>query len=119
MPSAAAMARSRGVVTKPRTRSALAPTYTVVTVMDAFSLRGYWRTLTVRIACNPAIRITRFTTMASTGRLINRSVKDFMRNSVIPWLAIRRFRLLVRFRHDVVVLRDSRAVAQFEKAGAG
>src|SRR5215216_6722400 len=43
------------------------------------SLRGYWRTLIVRIACKPAIRITKLTTSASTGRLMKRSVKDFMR----------------------------------------
>src|SRR6516225_5506514 len=77
MPSAAAMTRSSGVVMKPRTRSALAPTYTVVTVIAAFSLRGYWRTLTERMAWKPAIRITRFTTIASTGRRMKISVKDF------------------------------------------
>src|SRR5437763_944846 len=42
------------------------------------SLRGYWRTLIVRIACKPAIRITKLTTNASTGRLMKRSVNDFM-----------------------------------------
>src|ERR1700678_2587616 len=77
MPSALAITRSIGVVTKPRTRSALAPTYTVVTCITAMSLRGYCRTLRERIACKPAMRITRFTTTASTGRLTNRSV-NFM-----------------------------------------
>ena len=38
---------------------------------------GYWRTLNERIACSPAIRMTRFTTTAKTGRLTNRSV-NFM-----------------------------------------
>ena len=77
MPSALAITRSSGVVMNPRTRSALAPTYTVVTCTTAMSLRGYCRTLSERIACNPAIRMTRFTTIASTGRLTNKSV-NFM-----------------------------------------
>ena len=38
------------------------------------SLRGYCRTLSARIDCSPAIRITRLTTIARTGRLTNRSV---------------------------------------------
>src|SRR5205809_2327255 len=42
--------------------------------MTAMSLRGYWRTLRERIACKPAIRMTRLTTMARTGRLTKRSV---------------------------------------------
>ena len=53
MPSALAITRSSGVVMKPRTRSALAPTYTVVTCTTAMSLRGYWRTLSERMACKP------------------------------------------------------------------
>src|SRR5438105_1330227 len=48
--------------------------------MAAISLRGYWRTLIVFIACNPAMRMTKLTTIASTGRLMNRSVKDFILN---------------------------------------
>src|SRR5512135_3655491 len=102
MPSAAAMARSNGVVMKPRTRSALAPTYTVVTVTAALSLRGYCRTTRVRIAWNPAIRITRFTTRASTGRRMNRSVKDFMgatRVSTVGWAG----REVVLWRQAVVL----------------
>src|SRR3989304_1178834 len=74
IPSAAAMARSRGDVMNPRTRSALAPIYAVVTVPVAFSLRGYWRTLRVRIACSPAMRMSRLTTRARTGRRMKRSV---------------------------------------------
>ena len=74
MPSAPAMARSRGAVMKPRTRSAFAPTYAVVTMTLAMSLRGYWRTLSVRIDCNPAMRMTTFTTVARTGRLTKISV---------------------------------------------
>src|SRR4029079_2773474 len=50
----------------------------VVTVIAAMSLRGYWRTLIVRIACKPAIRITKLTTNASTGRLMKRAVNDYM-----------------------------------------
>ena len=83
MPSAAAMARSRGVVMKPRTSSALAPTYTVVTVTEAFSLRGYWRTLSVRMAWKPAMMITRLTTIASTGRRMKMSV-NFMGGGRLP-----------------------------------
>src|SRR5437773_1157624 len=59
---------------KPRTRSAFAPTYVVETRTIAISLRGYCRTVRARIDCSPAIRITRFTTIASTGRLTNKSV---------------------------------------------
>ena len=76
------MARSSGWVTKPRTRSALAPTYTVVTVTVAFSLSGYCRMLSERMACKPAIKMIRLTTVASTGRRMKISVKDFMRAAV-------------------------------------
>src|SRR5437870_12158769 len=78
MPSAAAIARSSGVVMNPLTSSASAPTYTVVTVIEAISLRGYCRTLIVFIACKPAMRITKLTTNASTGRFMKRSVNDFI-----------------------------------------
>src|SRR6185295_18794770 len=70
---------------KPRTRSALAPTYAVVTVMAAFSLRGYWRTFSERIAWTPAIRIRRLTTSATTGRRMKRSV-NFMSGPLRPSL---------------------------------
>src|SRR6185295_10565159 len=80
MPSALAITRSRGVVMNPRTRSALAPTYAVVTCTTAMSLLGYWRTESERMACRPAIRMTTLTTMARTGRLTKRSV---MRISVV------------------------------------
>src|SRR5256885_958447 len=89
MPSAEAITRSSGAVMKPRTRSALAPTYTVVTVMAAFSLRGYCRTLSERIACTPAITIKRLTTMARTGRRMNRSVNLIgtpRARSLVHWL---------------------------------
>src|SRR6185503_11221271 len=42
--------------------------------MTAMSLLGYWRTLSERMACSPAMRITRLTTRARTGRLTKRSV---------------------------------------------
>src|SRR6266511_4812075 len=47
-------------------------------VIAAFSLRGYWRTLIERIAWSPAITITRFTTIARTGRRMKRSVIVFI-----------------------------------------
>jgi hypothetical protein len=47
----------------------------VVTVTAEFSLRGYCRTFSVRIACSPEMMITRLTTIASTGRRMKRSVK--------------------------------------------
>src|ERR1039458_6671835 len=114
MPSAAAMARSSGVVMNPRTRSALAPTYTVVTDTAALSLRGYCRTTRVRIAWTPAIRITRFTTRASTGRRMNRSVNDFMG---APWEStIGRAGGQVVFRCQIVLLDHGYAVLAVEDA---
>src|ERR1700731_2732100 len=111
MPSAAAIARSIGVVINPRTNSASAPTYTVLTVIAAMSLRGYWRTLSVFIACKPAIRITKLTTMASTGRLMKRSVNDFMS---ILWSRIDRFRIQLRLRREIVVDYHRHSIAQLE-----
>src|SRR5436190_4236736 len=46
--------------------------------MDAFSLRGYCRTLSVLMACSPAMTMTKLTTMASTGRRTKMSVNDFI-----------------------------------------
>ena len=66
---------------KPRTSSALAPTYTVEICTEAFSLSGYWRTLNECQALSPAMTINRLTTVASTGRRINRSVKLFISES--------------------------------------
>src|SRR5215475_11228153 len=108
MPSALAITRSSGVVINPRTRSALAPTYTVETLTTAISLRGYCRTLSERMDCNPAIRITRLTTIARTGRLMNRSVKRMLtvlrfRSQAVGWL-------------NLVVHEHCGAVAQFEDA---
>src|SRR5438105_14025150 len=50
--------------------------------MAAFSLRGYWRTLSERIACTPAITMMRLTTMARTGRRMKRSVNFILRSAV-------------------------------------
>src|SRR5437763_6874349 len=83
MPSAPAMARSSGAVMKPRTRSAFAPTYAVVTTTLAMSLRGNCRTESERTAWSPAMRMTRLTTMARTGRLMKRSVSFRV---VVAWL---------------------------------
>src|ERR1700733_5579090 len=110
MPSAAAMARSRGVVMKPRTRSALAPTYAVRTVTVALSSFGYWRTLSERIACRPAMMITRLTTIARTGLRMKMSVNFIVAS---PVLGMRRH---LRIQLHVVVLDDAGAVAQLERA---
>src|ERR1700730_1810811 len=112
MPSAEAITRSSGVVTKPRTSSAAAPTYTVVTVITAFSLRGYWRTFSDRIACTPAIRISKFTTRAATGRRMKRSV-NFMRGSLVHGL-----RRHFGARRQTVLDPHGDAVAQLEGAAA-
>src|SRR5882724_12861229 len=116
MPSAEAMTRSSGVVTKPRTSSAAAPTYTVVMVITAFSLRGYWRTLSERIACTPAITIRRLTTRATTGRRMKRSV-NFMRGP-FPGSLVHRLRVDLRLRGHLVLHHHRRAVAQLEGAAA-
>src|SRR2546425_403552 len=82
------------------------------------SLRGYWRTASVRIDCRPAIRITRFTTTARTGRLTKRSV------SFIGCLPIsgRGPSVVFRLRSgaasglDLIVHLDGDAVPQLEEA---
>src|SRR6516225_5646845 len=111
MPSAAAMARSSGVVMNPRTKSALAPTYTVLTVTVALSSFGYWRTLRVRTACSPATMISTLTTIASTGRRRNRSV-IFMASPV------RGVGVELRLRLHAVVDDDGRVVPQLERPRA-
>src|SRR5258708_4514499 len=112
MPSADAIERSSGVVMKPRTRSAGAPTYTGGTVICAFSLRGYWRTFSERIAWTPAIRIRRLTTSATTGRLMKRSV-NFMLGSLVHGLG-RDF----GGRRQIVPHHHRHPVAQLESAAA-
>src|SRR5262245_57705304 len=112
MPSAPAIARSSGVVMKPRMRSALAPMYAVVTRIEAFSLFGYWRTLRERSACNPAIKISRLTTIATTGRRMKRSV-SFIGASGLG--RVRRGRHLGR---EVVPHHHRDVVSQLERPGA-
>src|SRR5215470_13065205 len=109
MPTALAITRSRGVVINPRTRSAFAPTYTVETDTTAMSLRGYWRTLSERIACRPAIRITRLTQIARTGRLMKRSV-------IFIFLAVLGLRLGVIGRLHGVIDHHRGAVPELEGA---
>src|SRR5215467_12902507 len=110
MPSALAMTRSSGVVMKPRTRSAFAPTYVVDTRTTAMSLRGYWRTVSARMDCSPAMRIIRLTTIARTGRLTNRSVSFI--------LAVLRFRSPLVIRLNLVVDENGSAVAKLKDAGS-
>src|SRR6516225_7157077 len=107
MPSALAITRSSGVVMNPRTRSALAPTYTVETCTTAMSLRGYCRTLSERIDCRPAIRITRLTTIARTGRLMTGSLNRMRLSYPQAWDAN-----IIRL--DFVVNFYCSAVAQLE-----
>src|SRR5512134_1319092 len=80
----------------------------------AFSLRGYWRALIERIAWRPAITMTRLTTMAMTGRRMNRSV-SFME---FPCSVVARPRGELRLGRERVVHRDGRAVSQLEGAAA-
>src|SRR5258708_39520024 len=112
MPSAAAMARSSGVVMKPRTRSAFAPTYAVRTVTVALSSFGYCRTLRVRIAWSPAITMTRFTTRARTGLRTKMSVNFTGRDPS----AVLRVRGELGAGLDRVVDGDRRPVAEREGA---
>src|SRR5262252_911639 len=73
------------------------------------SLRGYCRTERERIACSPAIRITRLTTIARTGRRTKRSV--------IFMSVVLRFRgRIVRGLHRVVDL-DGGAGPELEGSG--
>src|SRR5262245_48839245 len=73
------------------------------------SLRGNWRTDRDRIAWIPAIKMTRLTTTASTGRRMNRSVNFIL---AILWLGSRvvaGLRLVVDLdRRPVAELEDSR-----------
>src|SRR4030095_26553 len=74
------------------------------------SLRGYCRTLSARIDCKPAIRITRLTTIERTGRLTKRSVN---RMSIV--LGLRR-QLVGRL--NLVVDENGGAIPQLEYAGS-
>src|SRR3982074_3849729 len=88
--------------------------------MAAFSLRGYWRTLSGRIACTPAITINKFTTIARTGRRMNRSVKfmaaPFGACPPVGSLPVGWFRGQLRAGSQVGAHHHSRAVAQREGA---
>src|SRR6266478_4451152 len=83
----------------------------VVTVIAATSLRGYWRTLIVFIACKPAMRMIKLTTIARTGRRIKRSVNDFMSILRVHWSWTH-----LRFGREIVVDRHQHSVAQLENA---
>src|SRR5687768_9202778 len=84
------------------------------------SLRGYCRTLSARMACSPAMRMTRLTTMASTGRLMNRSVNFIKLSRLLSPDRSVVFRLgsAIVGRLDRVLDADGGAVAQLEDAGA-
>src|SRR5947209_20422878 len=78
------------------------------------SLRGYWRTFNVLMACNPAIRITRLTTSARTGRRMKRSVKFFTAQRS----TITRLGRDLGIRCEFVIDHDIHSIAQFEDARA-
>src|SRR6266568_4795833 len=84
------------------------------------SVRGYCRTLIVFIACRPAMRMTKLTTIASTGRRMKRSVKDFMSILEHVELAsrVRRLRIKLWLGREIIVDCHRHAVAQFEHARA-
>src|SRR5918992_3061662 len=76
------------------------------------SLRGYCLTLRARTDWSPAIRITRLTTIARTGRLTKRSVNRIGCSSVV----FRAGRRIVARLHRVVD-EDRGPVPQLEHAG--
>src|SRR5687768_1803912 len=76
--------------------------------MVALSSFGYWRALSVRIACRPAMMMIRFTTIARTGRLTKMSV-NFTGTSTVFGLGGE-----LRFDLDVVVHDDANPVAELE-----
>src|SRR5689334_6628143 len=93
--------------------------------MIAFSLRGYCRTLRVRIACTPAMMMMRLTTIAITGRRMKRSVKlelgwtgDSALMARPGASAIDRRREDLRRRGERVVDHDGLVVPELERAVA-
>src|SRR5215471_1640803 len=72
------------------------------------SLRGNCRTLSDRIDWRPAIRMTRLTTSASTGRRMNRSVHFIS--------AVLRLRRRIAAGLGLIVHEHRRSVAQLEHA---
>src|SRR5437763_11992617 len=96
----------------------------VVTVIDAMSLRGYCLTTKPPRPCrfgnrigsnafDAAIKMTKLTTSARTGRRMKRSVNDF-----IEVLCVGRFRIQLRFRRKIVVNDDGNSIAQLEHSRA-
>src|SRR6266704_3107629 len=90
------------------------------------SLRGYCRTFSPpspdrfgksmgRSAFVPAMRITKLTTIARTGRLMKRSVNDFMS---IFQSRVNRSWIHLRLRREIVVDCHGHPVAQLENARA-
>ena len=78
MPLAVEMDCAIGVVMNPCITSWVAPGKLVSTVMVALCRAGYCRTGSETSAVAPTIRMSRLTTIASTGRRMNRSVNDVM-----------------------------------------
>ena len=113
MPFACATAVSIGVVMKPAMESGSAPGKTVVMVTRPFSVLGYARTCSELKERSPTIKIIRLTTEASTGRRMKMSV-NFMRRCA---LLVRRRRVRVVRRQQLVVDDHRRAVAQLHLAG--
>src|SRR5690349_4393523 len=75
MASALDTACSIGCVMKPCIRLGSAPGKLVVTMITVFSSSGYCRTVRSKKARAPSSRISRLTTVASTGRRMKISVK--------------------------------------------
>src|SRR5580704_12509486 len=86
----------------------------VVTVTTAFSVRGYCKIGNEPTARNPSTRIIRLTTLASTGRRMNTSVKFMPEGPALP--VVRLWIDVVRRLHRVVH-HDRRLVAQLELTG--
>src|ERR1700730_3410361 len=86
----------------------------VVTVTTAFSVRGYCKIGNEPAARNPSTRIIKLTTLASTGRRMNMSVKFMPEGPALP--VVRLWIDVVRRLHRVVH-HDRRVIAQLELAG--
>src|SRR5438270_13944968 len=85
-------------------------------VMAAFSLRGYWRTFSERMACTPAMTMRRLMTIATTGRRMKRPV-NFMRASLC-FSPVHRRRRDLDLGSELVLHHHRRAIAQLEGAAA-
>src|SRR3954467_6752724 len=118
MPSALETACSIGWVMKPCIRLGSAPGKLVVTWMTVFCSSGYCRTVRSKNARAPISRISRLTTIASTGRRMKRSVKRmglFLRNlgRLLQALLVRQddlggvVQLQLATDHDQVALADA------------